>query len=287
MKRSGLILILLVLSASSLAQELRYASDYAGFRSFFPDLLHLQQPASETGKSIALVSSTNTYHQVADGKVDFAAVGRGPQEGDVYEEIPVSLPVAWDAIAIITHPDNSVNNLTLKQLRDIYAGKITNWRTLGGVDRPIRAVYLKDDTESPQYHLTRFLFGKSGSPMQGEAVDTAQMAESIAESNPDAIAFTFYSSARERKVKILPINDLMPSYGSILNGQYPFYTEVYLLARPGIDRKRAGRDLLKKAGSVNFRRILRRIGIVPYTSASELISHQNVRDAFLSRELGY
>jgi len=287
MKRAGLTLMLLALSLSSLAQELRYASDYAGFRSFFPDLLRLNQPATDNGKRIALVSSATAYRQVADGKMDFAAVGRGPREGDVYEEIPVSLPVAWDAIAVITHPDNPIKNLSLRQLRDIYAGKITNWKTLGGVDKPIRAIYLRDNTESPQYHLARFLFGKTDYPMHGEAVDTAQMAESIAESNPDALAFTFYSSARERKVRILPVNDLKPSYGSILNGQYPFYTEVYLLAKPGVDRKRAGRELIKKAGSVNFRRILRRIGIVPYTSASELITHQTVRDAFLGRELGY
>lgn len=287
MKRVAFFMFLLITALTSNGQDLRFAADYAGFRSFLPDLLALQKGASGQSGEITLVSSSQAYRQVADGTVDFTAVGRGPLDGDVYEAIAVSLPVAWDAIAIITHPDNPVDNLSLTQLRDIYAGKITNWRTLGGTNRPIRTIYLKDKNESPQYLLSRFLFGTPGHTMHGEAVETAQMAESIAESNPNALAFTFYSSARERQVKLLGINGLKPAYGTILSGQYPFYTEVYLLTRPGIDRKRNGRALIKQTGSVNFRRVLRRIGIVPYTSASELIAHRAVRDAFLARELGY
>jgi phosphate transport system substrate-binding protein len=286
-KRFYLIALMLLLPLVLPAQELRYAADYTGLRSFFPDLLALNQPGGDARSKITLLPSSRVYQLVADGQTDFAAVGRGPKPGDVYEEIPVSLPIAWDAVALMTHPNNPVKNLSLTQLRDIFAGKITNWKAVGGLDRPIRAVHLKDPLESPQFHLSRFLFGRAKDSMHGEAVDTVAMAESIAESNPDALAFSFYSSARKRKVKLLAINELMPSYSSILSGQYPFFTEVYLLARPGVDRKRAGRALIKKAGSATFRRILRRIGIVPYTSASELIAHQSVRDEFLARELGY
>ncbi len=287
MKRAILMLILLA-SWTAMTQELRYGADYAGFRSFFPDLIHLSQtPASNTKPRISLLPTATAYRQVADNQIDFAAVGREPLDGDAYEAIAISLPVAWDAIAIIAHPDNPTANLSLQQLRDIYTGKITNWKALGGADRPIRSVYIQDTADSAQYLMSRFLFGKPIHAMHGEAVSTAQMAESIVESNPDALAFTFYSSARERTVKLLPINEITPSYPSILIGQYPFFTEVYLLARPGVDRTRAGRDLVKKAGSAGFRRILRRIGIVPYTSAPDLIAHKSTRDAFLARDLGY
>ncbi len=282
-----IVLWLLVSSATAAAQVLSYAADYTGIRSFFPDLLAMNQPGVDAKSRVSLLSTSEAYRQVANGDVDFAAVGRDPVESNVYEQIPVSLPIAWDAVAIFTHPDNPVSNLSLQQLRDIYAGKITNWKAVGGVDQPIRAVYLQDTSESPQFMLSRFLFGKPGHAFSGEGVKTVQMAESIAESNPNALAFSFYSSARNRKVKLLAVGGLTPSYASILNGQYPFYTEVYLLARPGVDRTRAGRNLIKKAGAVAFRRILRRIGIVPYASASELIAHQSVRYQFLARELGY
>ncbi len=59
---------------------------------------------------------------------------------------PVEFVVARDAIAIIVHPSNPVNELTLQQISDIYSGKITNWSEVGGEDRPI--VLLSRETNS-------------------------------------------------------------------------------------------------------------------------------------------
>ncbi len=59
---------------------------------------------------------------------------------------PVEFVVARDAIAIVVHPSNPVDNLTLQQLSDIYSGKILNWSELGGEDRPI--VLLSRETNS-------------------------------------------------------------------------------------------------------------------------------------------
>ena len=50
---------------------------------------------------------------------------------------PVEQVVAGDAIAIVVHPSNPVDGLTISQLSDIYAGKVTNWGQVGGQDRPI------------------------------------------------------------------------------------------------------------------------------------------------------
>lgn len=50
---------------------------------------------------------------------------------------PVEFTVARDAIAVVVNPANPVNGLTLKQISDIYVGNITNWRQVGGEDKPI------------------------------------------------------------------------------------------------------------------------------------------------------
>ena len=47
--------------------------------------------------------------------------------------------IARDAIAVIVNPENPVSQLTLKQISDIYSGKISNWSEVGGEDRPITA----------------------------------------------------------------------------------------------------------------------------------------------------
>ncbi|MBE0685658.1 MAG: PstS family phosphate ABC transporter substrate-binding protein [Anaerolineaceae bacterium] len=59
---------------------------------------------------------------------------------------PIEYVVARDAIAVIVHPDNPINHLTLQEISDIYTGKIQNWNELGGEDRPI--VRLSRETNS-------------------------------------------------------------------------------------------------------------------------------------------
>jgi len=59
---------------------------------------------------------------------------------------PVEFVVARDAIAVIVHPSNPIDHLTLQQISDIYSGKLTNWQELGGEDRPI--VRLSRETNS-------------------------------------------------------------------------------------------------------------------------------------------
>jgi len=59
---------------------------------------------------------------------------------------PVTFVIARDAIAIIVHPSNPVDKLTLQQISDIFSGKITNWQEVGGEDRPI--VLLSRETNS-------------------------------------------------------------------------------------------------------------------------------------------
>ncbi len=59
---------------------------------------------------------------------------------------PIEFVIARDAIAIVIHPANPVDELTLQQISDIYSGKITNWQEVGGEDRPI--VLLSRETNS-------------------------------------------------------------------------------------------------------------------------------------------
>lgn len=62
---------------------------------------------------------------------------------------PQEFIVARDAIAVVVHPSNPVNGLTIQQLADIYTGKITNWQAVGGADRPI--VLLSRESNSGTY----------------------------------------------------------------------------------------------------------------------------------------
>lgn len=62
---------------------------------------------------------------------------------------PYRIPVAVDALVPVVHPENPVTGLTADQLRDIYAGAVTNWKELGGKDEKI--VVISRDTASGTY----------------------------------------------------------------------------------------------------------------------------------------
>jgi len=61
-----------------------------------------------------------------------AAVEKGAQ--------PTAHVIAYDAVVPVVHPSNPVKNLTIAQTKDIFSGKITNWKDVGGADMPIAVI---------------------------------------------------------------------------------------------------------------------------------------------------
>ncbi|HEX8697566.1 MAG TPA: substrate-binding domain-containing protein, partial [Myxococcaceae bacterium] len=98
----------------------------------------------KTGVKINLVDggATRGIREVVAKKADIGGTCRHAE--NVPEEQGVRLiPVAWDALVVAVHPSNPVNEITLDQVKGIFLGKLTNWKQLGGPDRPIVAMERK------------------------------------------------------------------------------------------------------------------------------------------------
>lgn len=111
--------------------------------------------------------------QVKEGIVDIAISSRDlkPEEED---ERLTDRPIALDVIVIVVHPGVTVDDLSARQVRDIFTGEITNWREVGGDDKPILVV-VRDRASG-----TREMFDK-------EALDDGEVAGSAIESNSNGI----------------------------------------------------------------------------------------------------
>jgi len=97
-----------------------------------------------------------------NGTVDIANASRQikpeeEQEAQANGIIPVEFVVARDAIAIIVHPDNSIDRLTIDQISAIYAGEVNNWREVGGDDRPIVRLSRETNSGTHVYFLDNVL----------------------------------------------------------------------------------------------------------------------------------
>jgi phosphate transport system substrate-binding protein len=69
-----------------------------------------------------------------------ADIGMSSRELKPEERSLLEVIVAWDGLAIIVHPENRVEELSLEQVQNVFAGNIASWSVLGGMDRPITVV---------------------------------------------------------------------------------------------------------------------------------------------------
>ena len=75
--------------------------------------------------------------QAGEGLVDIGNAGRKPTDEEVSRYDLHMVQWAIDGVAVVVHPGNPVKALSGEQLRDVYAGKIANWKELGGSDKGI------------------------------------------------------------------------------------------------------------------------------------------------------
>jgi phosphate transport system substrate-binding protein len=146
--------------------------------------------------------------------------------------------VARDAIAVVVHPSNPVDELTMKQVSDIYTGKITNWSEVGGEDRPIVLLSRESNSGTHVYFLENVIrLGDNNSDLLFSP-DTLLMPSSEGISsevrlNPNAIGYDGlgYVTHDQKMVAIAQdANDsyVLPSVESVNDGSYPISRPLFM-----------------------------------------------------------
>lgn len=140
--------------------------------------------------------------------------------------IPFPHAVAMDGVAMIVHPSNSVKALTVEQVRDIYMGKVTNWRQLGGANRDI--VVISRDTNSGTYETFETKVMKSERMAAGtEYVGSNGAIRQRVQNTAAAIGYVGLGFV-DRTVKALEINKIYPDVATVRSGTYPIARELYM-----------------------------------------------------------
>ncbi len=151
-----------------------------------------------------------------DGTTNIANSSRELKEAELQKAKdrgvnPVVYEVALDGIAVIVHPSNKIDNLTLQQVADIFTGKITNWKQLGGPDMPI-TLYGRENSSGTYEFFKDHVLGKDERGIANDYArntqvlqGTAALGEAVAR-DVKAIGYGGVGYFAERKdVKILHI----------------------------------------------------------------------------------
>ena len=151
---------------------------------------------------------------------------------------PVEFIVARDAIAIIVHPENPVNQLTIDQISAIYSGQINNWTEVGGEDRPIVRLSRETNSGTHVYFLENVLRKGEDDNKTLFSMDTLLLPSSEGISveirqNPNAIGYDGLGYVTEDLKTIAVGRDsagpfILPSAASVNNQQYPIARDLYM-----------------------------------------------------------
>ncbi|MCB5247496.1 MAG: PstS family phosphate ABC transporter substrate-binding protein [Candidatus Cloacimonetes bacterium] len=139
---------------------------------------------------------------------------------------PTPYAIALDGIAIVVHDSNPVKNLSIAQIRDIYTGKIKNWKEVGGPNLPIVAI--SRDVASGTFEVFNEK-ALSGSKVTASAqlLASNNAVASAVGSTPGGIGYIGLGYLTGQ-IKVVSANGVTPSVKTVQEGSYPLSRKLYM-----------------------------------------------------------
>ncbi|NUK30920.1 phosphate ABC transporter substrate-binding protein PstS family protein [Parageobacillus sp. VR-IP] len=171
--------------------------------------------------------------------------------------------VAGIAFALVVNKDVNVDSLTVKQIQDIFSGKITNWKDVGGKDEKINII------NRPASSGTRATFEKTvmKDVKINEAIGTVQDSNGAVEqainSTPGSISYVAmsYLIGENKDLKTLKIDGVEPTIENIKTEKYPFWSYEYMITKG--EPKDAVRGFIDYVKSEEFASKVKEMGYIP------------------------
>jgi phosphate transport system substrate-binding protein len=129
-----------------------------------------------------------------------------------------AVTIAKDAIAIILHPQNPTQDLSLDQIREVFSGKIRNWKELGGPHHPIVLV-TREEGSGTREAFQKFVMGKEDISLEALVQDSNGAVRQVVASNPNAIGYISLGLVNNQ-IRALKISGIEPNLTDIENGKY-------------------------------------------------------------------
>lgn len=201
----------------------------------------LGETRTQVSDLVQFSKTTAAYRALMNGASDLLIVGEAnetilaekEEQGFQWEQAPF----ATDAFVFVVNEANPVDSITVDQARDIYSGKITNWKELGGEDREITA-FQRNEEAGSQALMEKLVM--QGTPMMEAPKDyvvgtMGGLIDAVKgfDGSPGAIGYTVYYYADEMEMaqglKLLKLEGVAPGPGTIRDGSYPLLNPKYVV----------------------------------------------------------
>ncbi|WP_274307744.1 PstS family phosphate ABC transporter substrate-binding protein [Solibacillus daqui] len=215
------------------------------------------------------------YKNLIDGQVDLIfALAPSEQQINYAKVMGVELkltPIGKEAFVFFVNAKNNIDGLTLDQIKDVYAGTITNWSEVGGKDEDIRAFQRPQDSGS-QTALQNLMGDKPimEAPTENIAQGMGGIIEEVSKyrNYKNAIGYTFryYSNemVKNDEIKLLEVDGVAPTVEMIRSEAYPITNEFYIVTTQNSNPQ--VQQIIDWVTSTEGQLLLEKAGYVPITS---------------------
>ena len=223
---------------------------YSAFaNACYVNIAEIQEKAQESKSDAVMpIQFQNTiyaYEKLLSGDIDIFFGARPSQaQLQMAEEAGVELkltPIGKEAFVFFVNENNPVDTLSSEQLRDIYSGRITNWRKVGGENQKILA--FQRPANSGSQTMMEYFMGDTPlrKPLQAESeLSMGDIVRDTAayENSASAIGYSFRyyttimmtnSGEDAAGIKLLAVDGVYPDTETIRSGEYPYTTQLYAI----------------------------------------------------------
>ncbi len=242
-------------------------------------------------EATAQVSHTTTwdsFYRLLTGEADLVfsvPLSREQRDQAAREGVVLTLvPVAREGFVFVVNAENPVDSLTRQQLRDIYSGKITNWKELGGLDEQIIA-YQRNSDSGSQNFMVEFMGDTPliDAPVERRPASMSGLMDVIAvnDNARGAIGYSVYAYAAEMyqggdAIKFIRVDGIAPDPQSFADGTYPLLGVNYAIFRADEPADSPVRKLTDWMASRTGQVAISQAGYVPVMKLSQVPQEEPV-----------
>ena len=238
--------------------------DIAGGTAHIPVMKEAARQIMEANPAVRITvaggGSGVGVQKVGEGIVQIGNTGRALKPAEVEKYGLVSFPFAIDGVAVAVNPANRVEGLTKAQIKDIFSGKIANWKEVGGADAPI-SLYVREDGSGTRETFEERALDKGASAAAANVVNSNGAMKTAIGQDPNAIGYVGIGHL-DKSIKGISVDGMAPSQENAASGQYTVTRLLYMNTKgepQGITRgfvdyifTPAGQEIVSKAGYIPY-----------------------------------
>ena len=196
---------------------------------------------------------------VAEGRCDIGLSSRNLKDAEKEQGL-VGTVLAYDGIAVVINPENTVEDLTVEQIAAIFKGEITNWIEVGGKDGEIVCIG-REESSGTRDGFESITDTEDACVYRQELTSNGAVLTAVAE-NPNAIGYVSLSSVKDA-VKAISVGGVAPSEATIKDGSYAVQRPFVLVTKEGMELSKTAQEFFDFATSPAANEIITAAGVVP------------------------